>query len=135
MSDWRNYPLQLGVRPWRLVVAKLPPNRTYTRMGEFWCLLQSPTETSLICEDKYVPREATGMAANWRCLEVAGPLNFSMVGILARISQPLAEADISIFVVSAFETDYVLVRQEDMARATEALRASGCIVVGEPAAE
>jgi len=62
---------------------------------------------------------------DWRVLEVLGPLNLSMVGIMAEIGGVLAKAKISIFVVSTFETDYVLVKEERLEAAISALKKAG----------
>ncbi|WP_395342915.1 ACT domain-containing protein [Ningiella sp. W23] len=62
---------------------------------------------------------------DWRVLEILGPLNLSMVGIMAEIGQVLAAAKVSIFVVSTFETDYVLVKQDSLDIAVEALKKAG----------
>lgn len=63
--------------------------------------------------------------AGWRILEVLGPLQLSMVGIMASIGSVLAKARVSIFVVSTFETDYFLVKQPDLERAIRALQQDG----------
>lgn len=57
----------------------------------------------------------------WRCLEVMGPLNFSLTGILSGIAGVLASADISIFAISTFDTDYILVKQDCLSKAVEVL--------------
>lgn len=62
---------------------------------------------------------------DWRVLEVEGPLDFSMVGVMARITASLADAGISVFVMSTYDTDYVLVRSAAVERAIEALRSAG----------
>ncbi|ABZ76864.1 conserved hypothetical protein [Shewanella halifaxensis HAW-EB4] len=59
---------------------------------------------------------------DWRCLEVIGPLGFSMTGILASVSSTLAEEKISIFAISTFDTDYILVKKETLNAATKALK-------------
>lgn len=61
----------------------------------------------------------------WRVLEVAGPLEFSQVGVLASLTSPLAAAGISIFALSTFDTDYLMVRDTDLDKAVEALAAAG----------
>ncbi|MGS0681992.1 ACT domain-containing protein [Shewanella sp. 125m-7] len=59
---------------------------------------------------------------DWRCLEVIGPLGFSMTGILANVSTTLANEKISIFAISTFDTDYILVKKETLSAATKALK-------------
>lgn len=66
---------------------------------------------------------------DWRALEILGPLELSMVGIMAHIGSVLAKAKVSIFVVSTFETDYFLVKQRDLNNATEALEKDGYKVI------
>lgn len=62
---------------------------------------------------------------NWRVLEVLGPLNLSLVGIMAQIGSVLAKAKVSIFVLSTFETDFFLIKQTHLEIATKALRYDG----------
>lgn len=64
----------------------------------------------------------------WRCLKVEGPLAFEMTGVLAAISAPLAHAEIAIFVVSTYDTDYLLVKAADLDRACTTLRDEGFVV-------
>lgn len=66
---------------------------------------------------------------NWRCLEVLGPLGFSMTGIMARISTTLAQADISIFAISTFDTDYILVKNDKINAAINALKSQSYMVI------
>lgn len=66
---------------------------------------------------------------DWRVLEVLGPLQLSMVGIMAQIGNVLATAQVSIFIVSTFETDFFLVKQKDLKTATEALEQDGYKVI------
>ena len=66
---------------------------------------------------------------NWQALEVVGPLAFTMTGILSNISTVLANEKISIFAISTFDTDYILVKEEFMNTAIEALRANQYLVI------
>lgn len=61
----------------------------------------------------------------WRCLKLVGPLDLNLTGVLASVLQPLADADVSIFALSTFDTDYVLVRGAQLEKATAALREAG----------
>jgi hypothetical protein len=67
----------------------------------------------------------------WRCLQVAGPLDFSLTGVLASLASCLAEAKVSIFAISTYDTDYLLVQAEDLETAIRALRAAGHEIVDE----
>ena len=69
--------------------------------------------------------EAASAERGWCALELAGPLDFSLTGVVATLVTPLAEAEVPIFVLSTFETDYLLVRERDLPRSVEALRAAG----------
>ncbi|MBT1446034.1 ACT domain-containing protein [Shewanella sp. JM162201] len=69
---------------------------------------------------------------DWRCIEVLGPLGFSMTGILARISSVLADAQVSIFAISTFDTDYVLVKKDKLPHAMAALKKSGYQLIEYP---
>ena len=71
-----------------------------------------------------MPEEASA-ERGWCALELAGPLDFSLTGVVSALVTPLAEAEVPIFVLSTFETDYLLVRELDLHRSGEALRDAG----------
>ncbi|GIU33658.1 amino acid-binding protein [Shewanella colwelliana] len=71
--------------------------------------------------------------SDWRCFEVVGPLGFSMTGILASVSAALANAKISIFAISTFDTDYVLVKKDTLERAIQALKKTNYQIIHYPA--
>lgn len=81
--------------------------------NSFYSITKSSDELSIICWQSFVPDEVV-KNGNWRCLKIAGPLDFSAVGILNSIAQPLAKNGISILAVSTYETDYIFVRQEQL---------------------
>lgn len=91
-------------------------------------ITRSPDELSLVCSETTVP-EGIRCERSWRCLRVAGTLDFSLVGVIASLACPLAEAGISIFVISTFDTDYLLVKEQDLDRAIQALTTKGHRVV------
>ncbi|QSX35657.1 ACT domain-containing protein [Shewanella sedimentimangrovi] len=70
---------------------------------------------------------------DWRCFEILGPLGFSMTGILSRVSGTLADASISIFAISTFDTDYILVKRDKLKQAIGALKRSGYQIIEYPA--
>ena len=77
-----------------------------------------------MCIQSLVP-DGIRCERDWRCFKLAGPIPFSTVGVLASLLQPLAEAGISVFAVSTFDTDYLLVKAANLARAIDALREKG----------
>ena len=90
----------------------------------FFAILRSDEELSLVCRSS-LSIEADRTHAGWACLQVAGPLAFELTGIIAAISAALAAASLPVFVVSSFDTDYVLVREAELDSAIDALRAAG----------
>ena len=92
---------------------------------DFWFLSRTDEEISLVCREESVPENCPKAETGWRMLRVQGPLDFSLTGILARLSGILAENEIPLFAVSTFDTDYLLVKSVHFARAVEALRAAG----------
>jgi hypothetical protein len=92
--------------------------------GEFFSVTRTSHELSIVCSQADVP-EAVSCERDWRCFRVEGTLDFSLTGILASLATPLAEAKISIFVISTFDTDYLLVKAEQLQSAIEVLSAAG----------
>ncbi len=106
---------------------KLPPEQhlsAYLPETGFVCLTRTQDELSLVCEEKQMRGEFVS-ETGWRALKVAGVLDFSAVGVLAAIAQPLAHARVSIFSISTFDTDYVLVKADKLQTAIAALRDAG----------
>jgi hypothetical protein len=103
----------------------LPP---WVMQGEFFSVTRTPAELSAVCDVAVVP---TGVKAEgpWLVLAVRGPLDFNITGVLAALAAPLATAGISIFAVSTYDTDYVLVRDHELDRAVRALREAGHISI------
>jgi len=87
-------------------------------------LTRTPDELSIICVETHAPADVQ-CRRGYRALQVAGPLPFEAVGILAGLARPLAEAGISILAVATYDTDYVFVHASDLARAMLALRGAG----------
>lgn len=82
-------------------------------------------EFSLVCTTEKVPRNAVCREDGWRAFRICGSMDFSLIGILSGISAILAENRIGIFAVSTYDTDYILVKQENFQRALLALRQNG----------
>ncbi len=92
--------------------------------GPFVSITRTRDELSVVCREEVVP-EGVQCQPGWRCLRVAGTLDFALVGILAALLDPLAAAGISVFVVATYDTDYLLVKQADFPRAVEVLQRVG----------
>jgi hypothetical protein len=97
-----------------------------TRDG-FFSVTRTEDELSVVCEEGNVP-DGVLCAGGYAALKVIGPLDFSLTGILSAISAMLAEAKVSIFVLSTYDTDYILMREGDKAAAAEALGSAGYII-------
>lgn len=82
-------------------------------------------ENSLVCQTKAAPENVTERDDGWRIMRIRGVLDFSLIGILAGISTELANHEIGIFVISTYNTDYILVRAGDMGKAVEVLGKRG----------
>jgi hypothetical protein len=97
-------------------------------IGEFVSITHTADELSIVCAEEHVP---SGVKADreWRALKVEGPLDLALTGILASLANPLAEAQINIFAISTFDTDYLLVKEYNVARACDVLRQAGHVVV------
>lgn len=82
-------------------------------------------ECSVVCRVEDAPRETLAREDGWRAFRVAGSMDFGMVGVLAGLATALSGAQVSIFAVSTFDTDYILVRAGQLETALAALRAAG----------
>lgn len=97
----------------------------------FVSLTRRAEEVSLVTVEEAVPRgEAVAVRSQggWRLLELEGPFDFGLTGILLSVAAPLAEAGVGIFAVSTFDTDVVMVQEEQLERALAALQGAGHVV-------
>ena len=92
--------------------------------SNYYYASKTENELSLVCSE-VTEVESLKSSKGWKCIKVKGPLDFNLTGILAGISDILAQANISIFVISTFDTDYILVRTQDLSSARTALRLAG----------
>ena len=83
-------------------------------------------ERSLVCPTDMVPDNTTDREDGWRGFRIGAEMDFSLIGILARITKILAANEIGIFAVSTYNTDYVLVKEKDFRKALSALKSAGC---------
>jgi hypothetical protein len=119
--------VKLQRRPEVLAVARLEPTAPWPAWAlesPFVTLTRTEEELSLVVPAERVP-EGVRVEGPWRALQVVGPLDFALVGILAELSDLLAQARISLFALSTFDTDYLLVKEDRFEAACNALRAAG----------
>jgi hypothetical protein len=98
------------------------PERVY--QSSFFSITRTLDELSIVCNEMHIPKEHR-CSSGWRCLQVKGPLDLSETGILSALSRSLAEAEIPIFALSTYETDYLLVKEQDLKRTVETLESNG----------
>ena len=119
--------LTLDVLDDELAVCRLPidaPVPNWAWLGELTSITSTDDELSLVCDAHSVPSDITH-TPGWRAFKVRGPLDFGLVGILAGISGALADAGVSIFAISTFDTDYILVPGNQLEAAVNALSTAG----------
>jgi enamine deaminase RidA (YjgF/YER057c/UK114 family) len=117
--------MDLTVLPEALAICRLRPAERIPSWAlelheSFSSITRTQAELSIVCPEAAVPPDVQ-VEPGWRALVVPGPIAFEQTGVLASIAGPLAAAGISIFAVSTYDTDYVLVRAEDVERALDAL--------------
>jgi uncharacterized protein len=125
--------LTLALLPGPLAVCRLPAEASPPgwAAGAVTSVTRTPDELSVVCAEEAVPPDVRA-ERSFRCLAVAGPLDFALTGILATLTVPLAAAGISVFVLSTFDTDLLLIREPLLTEAVAALRGAGHRVTGMP---
>jgi hypothetical protein len=122
--------LTITVHPELYAICRLGPGDgvpAWAAGENFLTISRTKSELSIVCEDHTVP-ETIHAERKRRLMQVDGTLAFSLTGILAAIAAPLAEANVSIFAVSTYDTDYLLVSDGDLERAISTLEAAGHVV-------
>jgi hypothetical protein len=120
--------MNVTVLPERLAVCRLEasarvPSWALELHEAFTSITRTADELSIVCPEEAVPPEIE-IEGGWRALKVPGPIAFDEIGVLAGIAAPLAAAGVSIFALSTYDTDYVLVKHGDLERALAALQPS-----------
>ncbi|MGB5814756.1 MAG: ACT domain-containing protein [Thermoanaerobaculia bacterium] len=120
-------PLRLEVLPSLLAVCRLgadDPLPDWALANTFLSITRTSDELSVVCLQEAVPPEIR-FEKGWKCLKVEGPLDFSEIGILASLTSILATAGVSLFALSTFDTDYILVKEGDLQMAETQLGEAG----------
>ena len=120
--------LKLRETSWQLAVCKFPadsplPAWVLHESAEFWSITRTPGELSVVCPEADLPPSVDlFVEKGWRAFELVGPIPFSTTGVISGLTAPLAQAGIGVFVISTFDTDYVLVKATNFSRASALLR-------------
>jgi len=125
--------IPLSLLPDRMAICKLSPDADFPewgRFGDISAFIQTHEEITVICSERFVPPDVKA-ERGWRVIKVQGPLDFTMVGVISSISAVLAQAKVSIFALSTYETDYFLVKEESLPAALSALEQAN-IIVNDP---
>jgi hypothetical protein len=116
--------------PGRFAVARLAPDApipAWATSGSLTSITRTADELSIICDDEAVPNGVYAMR-DFAALRVLGIIDFAVVGVLASLTRVLAEAAVSVFAFSTFDTDYLLVRTGDLDRAKKAIASVAMLV-------
>jgi hypothetical protein len=113
----------------KLTVCKVADVSEIDMSADFYFIGKTDEELSLVCRTEDTPAQTTARDDGWRGFRIQGVLDFSLIGILSKLSGILAENKIGIFAVSTYNTDYILVKEENFERALDILAAEGYTVV------
>jgi uncharacterized protein len=123
----QNKTLTFVVQPGAYAIAKLPHNAelpAWACSGPFFSVTRTSEELSIVVAENSLPQNFEA-SNGWRLLKLQGPFAFDEVGIVAAISEPLAKSHIGIFIVSTYNTDYLLVQNKHVRAAVETLDRAG----------
>lgn len=121
--------MELKKLPYDLTVCKVASLADVDQDSEFFFLGKTDEELSLVCRTEDTPADTVERDDGWKGFRIEGVLEFSMVGILSKLSGILAENEIGLFAVSTYNTDYILVKEANFAKALEVLAAEGYTIV------
>ena len=108
----------------KLTVSKVKSIEDISLHSDFYFICKTDEELSLVCRTEDTPAETIEREDGWRGFRIQGVLDFSLIGILSKLSQILADNGIGIFAVSTYNTDYILVKEENFKKALDALKKS-----------
>lgn len=119
--------MKLTLLPGLFAVCRLDPAAplpSWAASPSFLSIARTPDELSIVCDDASAPQDVRA-ERGWRCVRVEGPIPFEVVGLAARLTTPLAGSGISVFFVSTFDTDYLMVKEQRLEEALAGWRATG----------
>ena len=121
--------MELKKLEYDLTVCKVSEISDMDLTAEFFFIGKTDEELSLVCKTEDIPADAIERDDGWKGFRIQGILDFSLIGILSKLSGILADHKIGIFAVSTYNTDYILVKEEDFDRALNVLASEGYTIV------
>ena len=121
--------MQLKTLDCDLTVCKLPDTADIDLSKDFYFIGRTDEEISLVCKTEDTPGNTTDRDDGWKGFRIEGVLDFSLIGILSKISAILADNKIGIFAVSTYNTDYILVKEENFEKALSVLSENGYNII------
>ena len=112
-------------------VCKVPDISAIDFTDAFYFIAKTDEELSVVCASTAIPENASQIDNDWKAFRIQGVLDFSLIGILAKITNILAEHKISVFAVSTYNTDYILIKSENFLKAIDVLKNNGYEIAGE----
>lgn len=121
--------MELKTFDYELTVCQVSDESMIDLGKDFFFIGKTDEELSLVCKTEDTPAETTARDDGWKCFRIQGVLDFSLIGILSKISGILADHKIGIFAVSTYNTDYILVKSENFSKAVEVLGKEGYTII------
>lgn len=119
--------MELKILNNKLKVIKLKPNETVPEIvykQDFYSITKTGEELSIVIDEE-INIESNNIEYNWKAIKIVGTLDFSLIGILSKISTILAQAEISIYAISTYNTDYILIKKDKLDKAIKVLEQNG----------
>lgn len=110
-----------------LEAAGFSPDSNVHKNAAFFSTTRTSDETSIVVDEEMAPPASDTVERGWVCFKLEGPLDFSLIGILSRIASALASHEISIFAISTYDTDYVLLKHDKKYAAINVLKKAGYV--------
>jgi hypothetical protein len=120
--------MELQILKQNFTVCKIDNMNHLNFKQDFMFLAKTDDEISLVCESSHVPLDAIASETGWKALKISGILDLGLIGVIANIANILAKAEISIFTLSTYNTDYILLKAENLNKCIQTLTDNGYIV-------
>jgi hypothetical protein len=123
----------LYILPERLAICRLAPNQAIPpeiTLSPFFSITRTDEELSIVVPEEWIPNSCQRSEMGWRYFKVQGPLDFTLVGILSSLTTLLAQEGISVFAISTYDTDYLLVKESELEKSQRILSANGYEISG-----